>query len=221
MIVERGGVENKDCNQIAFVVVQEYISWKINFPTGFNVIIKIRYLLAIFFLAIATASLPALAAPIPSSMELNAEVQASLDKLYAEKPAAKVLGNKAKGILVFPTVVKGGFFIGGEFGDGALLINKQFEDYYRTISASFGLQAGAQSRTQIIMFMTDDSLKKFRNSSGWEAGVDGSIAIAQFGAGGTIDTQTSQAPIVGFITDNKGLMYNLTLEGTKITKIKK
>lgn len=184
-------------------------------------VLKIRYLIALFVFMVAMTSLPALAAPSPSRIELNAEVQATMDKLYTERPAAKVLGEKAKGILVFPTVVKGGFFIGGEFGDGALLINKQVEDYYRTISASFGLQAGAQARTQVIMFMTDEALNKFRNSSGWEAGVDGSIAIAQFGAGGTINTQTSQAPIVGFITDNKGLMYNLTLEGTKITKIKK
>lgn len=181
-------------------------------------VLKIRYF---FFLMVAMTSLPAMAAPSASKIELDAEVQATLDKLYTEKPAAKVLGDKAKGILVFPTVIKGGFFIGGEFGDGALVVNKQVENYFRTISASFGLQAGAQARTQVIMFMTDDSLNKFRKSDGWEAGVDGSIAIAQFGAGGTIDTQTSQAPIVGFITDNKGLMYNLTLEGTKITKIKK
>ena len=184
-------------------------------------VLKIRYLLATFFFMVALTSLPVFAAPASSRVELDAEVQATIDKLYADKPAAKVLGQKAKGILVFPTVVKGGFFIGGEFGDGALLINQQIKDYYRTISASFGLQAGAQARSQIIMFMTDEALNTFRNSSGWEAGVDGSVAIAQFGAGGAIDTQTSQAPIVGFITDNKGLMYNLTLEGTKISRIKK
>lgn len=181
--------------------------------------LKIRYLLAVFLCMILMTSLPALA--VSSRVELDAEVQAALDKLFAERPAAKVLGEKAKGILVFPTIVKGGLVIGGEFGDGALLINKQTADYYRTISASFGFQAGAQARTQIIMFMTDEALNTFLNSNGWEAGVDGSVAIAQFGAGGAIDTQTAQAPIVGFITDNKGLMYNLTLEGTRISKIRK
>ena len=183
-------------------------------------VIKIRYLLAAFFLMVVVTSVPALAAA-PSKIELDAEVQETLDKLYENRPAAKVLGQKAKGILVFPTVVKGGFIVGGEYGDGALLINNRTTDYYRTISGSVGFQFGAQKRSQIIMFMTDEALKKFRDSSGWEAGVDGSVAIAQFGAAGTIDTQTAQAPIVGFITDNMGLMYNLTLEGTKITRIKK
>ena len=184
-------------------------------------VIRIRYLVALFLFLIAMTSAPVMAAPTPSKVELDAEVQATLDQLYKDKPAAKTLGEDAKGILVFPTVIKGGFFIGGEFGDGALLINHQITDYYRTVSASIGLQAGAQARSQIIMFMTDDALDTFLDSEGWKAGVDGSVAIAEFGAAGTIDTQISQAPIIGFITDGKGLMYNLTFEGSKITKIKK
>ncbi len=182
-------------------------------------VLRIRYLTAILFLLIAVTSMPAIAAQ--SQVELDAEVTGTLQTLYSGQPAAKILGEKARGILVFPKIVKGGFLIGGEFGDGALLVNNKTTDYYRTISGSVGFQFGAQVRSQIIMFMTDEALQKFRNSDGWEAGVDGSVAIAEFGAGGTIDTQTTKAPIVGFITDNKGLMYNLTLEGTKITKIKK
>lgn len=183
-------------------------------------VLRIRYLIAVFFLPIVVTSMSAVAAG-PSKVELDAEVTGTLQKLYSNQPAAKILGEKAKGVLVFPKIVKGGFLVGGEFGDGVLLINDQTTSYYRTISGSVGFQFGAQLRSQIIMFMTDEALKKFLDSDGWEAGVDGSVAIAEFGAGGAIDTQTSKAPIVGFITDNKGLMYNLTLEGTKISKIKK
>ena len=180
---------------------------------------QIRSLITAFIIILTlTLSQTTIAA---QTIELDAEVKASLSKLYKEKPAAKELAEKAKGILVFPTVVKGGFIVGGEFGEGALLINDKITEYYNTISASIGLQAGAQARSQIILLMTNDALTKFRNSDGWEAGVDGSVAIAEFGAGGAIDTRTAQAPIIGFIIDNKGLMYNLTLEGSKITKIKK
>lgn len=182
-------------------------------------VIQIRYLIATFFILLSLTVIQT--ANAATAHELNVEVKATLDKLYHEKPAAKELAKKAKGILVFPTVVKGGLFIGGEFGEGALLINNNVVDYYNTVSASIGFQAGAQARSQVILFMTTNALNKFRNSEGWEAGVDGSVAIAEFGAGGAIDSQTAQAPIIGFITDNKGLMYNLTLEGSKITKINK
>lgn len=181
--------------------------------------LKIRSILAAFL--VMAVALPVVNAQAASKEELDAEVRATLKKLYQERPAAKELGRNAKGVLVFPTVVKGGIGIGGEFGDGALLVNNRIKAYYRTISASIGFQFGAQARSQVIMFMTNDALRNFQNSKGWEAGVDGSVAIAEFGAGGTITTETAKAPIIGFILDNKGLMYNLTLEGSKITRIDK
>ena len=94
-------------------------------------------------------------------------------------------------------------------------------DYYSTAAASIGFQLGAQKKTVILVFMQEDALKKFRASSGWEAGVDGSVALIKLGAGGTIDTTSIKDPIVGFVFSQKGLMYNLTLEGSKYTKIKK
>lgn len=154
-----------------------------------------------------------------SKIELDAEVRGTLQLLYKEKPSTRELGNMAKGILVFPNIIKGGFGIGGEFGDGALLVGNRIDGYYRTMSASIGFQLGAQSRAQVMMFMTEVALQNFINSSGWEAGVDGSVAVAEFGAGGTITTETAKSPIIAFILDNKGLMYNLTLEGTKIDRI--
>ena len=123
-------------------------------------------------------------------------------------------------MLVFPKVYKAGIGIGGEYGEGALLMGRKTVDYYNIAAASIGFQLGAQMKTQFVLFMNQDVLNKFRNSDGWEAGVDGSVALATLGAGGEIDTKTINEPIIGFIFSNKGLMYNLTLEGSKITKIK-
>ena len=122
-------------------------------------------------------------------------------------------------MLIFPEVVKAGFVIGGEYGEGALRIKKKTVEYYSTVAGSIGLQIGAQAKTVILMFMDKEVLSAFRNSDGWEVGVDGSVALIEFGAGDAIDTNSIKDPIIGFIFGNKGLMFNLTLEGAKISKI--
>jgi lipid-binding SYLF domain-containing protein len=122
-------------------------------------------------------------------------------------------------VLVFPSVFKAGMGIGGEYGEGALLVHGRTAGYYNTISASFGFQLGAQARSVIIAFMTPEALEGFRRVHGWKVGVDGSVALITVGIGGSIDTSKITSPIVGFIFDGKGLMYNLTLEGSKITRI--
>jgi lipid-binding SYLF domain-containing protein len=124
-------------------------------------------------------------------------------------------------VLVFPKVYKAGIGIGGEYGEGALRIGGKTVDYYNTVAASIGFQLGAQAKTIILVFMEKDALKKFRASEGWEVGVDGSVAIIDIGAGGTIDSTTIKDPIVGFVLSQKGLMFNLTLEGSKFTKLEK
>ncbi|TKB49330.1 hypothetical protein FCL40_08320 [Ferrimonas sediminicola] len=154
-----------------------------------------------------------------SKQEIDAKVKAALQQLYKETPAAKELVAKAQGVLVLPEVYKAGFGIGGEYGEGALLINGGTADYYATAAASIGLQVGAQVKSQVVLFMTSEALNNFRNSQGWKAGVDGSVAVATLGAGGTFDSNTLRQPIIGFIFSNKGLMYNLTFEGSKFTKI--
>jgi len=156
-----------------------------------------------------------------SKTEIDAKVEEALSAFYKHTSAGEKLAKKAAGILVFPKVIKAGIGIGGEYGEGALLINGKARDYYNIASASIGFQLGAQVKTEIILFMNKEVLKSFRNSSGWEAGVDGSVAIATLGAGGEIDNKTAQESIIGFIFSNKGLMFNLTLEGSKIIKIKK
>lgn len=156
-----------------------------------------------------------------SKVEIEAKVNACLKRFYKEVPAAKELANKSQGVLVFPSVTKAGFVVGGEYGEGALRINSKTVDYYSTAAGSIGFQLGAQSKSIILMFMQEGALSEFRNAKGWKVGVDGSVAVVKVGAGGSIDTENIKDPIIGFVFGQKGLMFNLTLEGSKITKLQK
>lgn len=169
-------------------------------------------------IAIALFSLPVQAA---SKAEIDAEVRQALRAFQKHTSAGHELSKKAAGMLVFPSVIKAGVGIGGEFGEGALLVGGKTSAYYNVAAASIGFQLGAQARSQVILFMTEKALADFRKSDGWTAGVDGSVALATLGAGGEIDTETAKKPIIGFIFSGKGLMYNLSLEGSKITRVKK
>ena len=154
-----------------------------------------------------------------SKQEIDADVKVAIAEFYEKSQAGKALAEKASGMLVFPKVIKAGFGVGGEYGEGALLVKDKTVEYYSTAAASIGFQLGAQQKSQVILFMNDDVLKKFRDSDGWEAGVDGSVALVELGAGGELSTNTAQEPIIGFVFSNKGLMYNLTFEGSKMTKL--
>lgn len=156
-----------------------------------------------------------------SKEEIDARVREAVEQLYKTSPAAKELAGKARGVLVFPRIIKGGVGVGAEYGEGSLLMGGRPVDYYAIASASIGFQLGLQEESVAIMFMTEEALKRFRDSNGWKAGVDGSVAIATLGVGGALDTETIRKPIVGFVYSNKGLMYNLTLEGSKITRLKR
>jgi lipid-binding SYLF domain-containing protein len=132
---------------------------------------------------------------------------------------ADVFLNQAAGYLVFPKVYKAGIGVGGETGEGVLRVGGSPVGYYRIAAGSVGFQLGAQAKSIVIVFMTRDALNRFRNSEGWRVGVDGSVAIIDVGVGKTIDSDNVRDPVVGFIFGSKGLMYNLTLEGTKFTKV--
>ncbi|HPN73555.1 MAG TPA: YSC84-related protein [Candidatus Omnitrophota bacterium] len=151
---------------------------------------------------------------------IDADVDRAIEIFKDIKGADNVL-TKAKGILVFPIVLKAGLGIGGEFGEGALRINGKTVDYYNTAAASIGFQLGGQKKTIIIAFLDENALRRFRESSGWKIGADASVAVIAIGAGGAIDSASLNEPIVGVVFGQKGLMYNLTLEGAKITKIRK
>ncbi|MFK5927331.1 MAG: YSC84-related protein [Desulfuromusa sp.] len=156
-----------------------------------------------------------------SATELDAKANASIKVFNAKVGAAKELTSKSAAMLIFPSVYKAGFVVGGEYGEGVLLIHGKTVDYYSTVSGSIGFQLGAQKKTIVLLFMTQKSLSDFRKSDGWEVGIDGSVALIEFGAGKDFDTTNIKDPIIGFVFANKGLMYNLSLEGSKITKIKK
>lgn len=156
-----------------------------------------------------------------SADKIDREVVKAIEVFRDEVNGSEVFLAQAAGYLVFPKVYKAGFVFGAETGEGALIIAGKTIDYYRTSAGSFGLQAGAQAKSVVIAFMTEDSLTKFRNSTGWKVGVDGSIALVDVGVGKTIDTNNIKDPVVGFIYGSKGLMYNLTFEGSKFSKLDK
>ncbi len=172
---------------------------------------------ALFFLSALVAAAPRSEAA--SAHEIDVGVNETLDRFFYKIGGARELAHKAVGVLVFPSVVKAGFGVGGEYGEGALRVGGRSVGYYNTLSASIGFQLGVQERSVIIMFMTPQALDQFRRTAGWKVGVDGSVAIVTVGLGGSIDTNKITSPVVGFILDPKGLMYNLTLEGSKISRI--
>jgi len=174
------------------------------------------FVLSLTFVLFATPPVEA-----ASKTEINAKVKSTLVTFYSQVKSGRELANKASAILVFPEVFKAGFVVGGEYGEGAMLEHGKTTGYYNTAAASVGFQLGAQMKSQIIMFMTRDALRSFKSSEGWKAGVDGSVALITVGVGGNVDSNTVKDPIIGFIFSNKGLMYNLTFEGSKITRVKK
>ena len=161
-------------------------------------------------------SLPANAA---SREEIDAQVRQVLQDFSSLQTGNKVLLSKASGVLVFPSVIKAGLMVGGQYGEGSLQVDGKTVDYYATASVSFGLQLGAQERAEIILFMDKATLDRFRGSDGWSAGVDGSIAVIDAGAGKGLNTETIKDPIIAVILRNRGLMANISLEGAKFTKI--
>ena len=156
-----------------------------------------------------------------SAAEINRDVKSALEKLYAKSSSAKTLGEKAKGILVFPGIIKGGFMVGGQFGEGALLKGGKTAAYYNTLSASYGLQIGVQKYGYALFFMSDSAMSWLDKSDGWEIGTGPSIVVMDTGAASSATTTSLQSEIYAFFFDQKGLMGGLGLQGTKVTKIKK
>ena len=175
-----------------------------------------------FVLLLATlavdASRPALSRG-SSAREIDREATQSLANLFTNTPDAKVLADKAVAVLVFPRIVKGGFIIGGQFGDGALRKNGKSVAYYRSLAASYGFQAGIQAFGYVLFFMDDESVRYLNNSDGWELGVGPSLVVLDSGFGKNLSTTTLQKGVYDFIFDQTGLMAGMGIQGTKITKI--
>jgi lipid-binding SYLF domain-containing protein len=193
-----------------------------------------RYFRLTIVLLVLGFAAPTFMSPNPaaaaSAEEIDRDVKIALEKLYAKSLAAKALGETAKGVLVFPGIVKGGFLVGGQFGEGALLKKKKSQTsaqvwsvtgYYNTIQVSYGLQAGIQKYGYALFFMTDSAMKWIDKSDGWEIGVGPSIVVMDIGAASSATTTTLKSEIYAFFFDPKGLMAGLGLQGTKITRINK
>ena len=176
-----------------------------------------RFVLVVLWVYILFA-LPSLTLA-DTAKEIDVSVDVTLERFKKEVLGSNDLVKTAKGILVFPKVIKAGFGIGGEYGEGALRIGNKTVEYYSTMAASIGFQLGAQTKSIILVFTKNEALKQFRNSEGWKAGVDGSVALISLGVGESLDTTNVKDPIIAFVFGQKGLMYNLTLEGSKFSKL--
>lgn len=157
--------------------------------------------------------------PRSERMSLNAQVDATLSRLYEAAPGSRELVARSRGVLVFPAVIGGSFVIGVEHGEGELRIGNKVHSRYTTSGASIGWQAGGQSKAVIYVFSTKEALEKFINGNGWSGGVDATVAAGHLGANGSIDTQTAQAPVTSYVLTNTGLEAGVSLQGSKITRM--
>jgi len=146
-------------------------------------------------------------------------VDDALATLFREVEGSRELVAQARGVLVFPDVLEAGFMIAAARGSGALRIDGVTRSYHATTSGSFGLQAGAQSTAVFLLFMTDEALSRFQNSSGWTVGADASVTLLTVGASAQVTTATAQQPVIGFVLANRGLMAGISLDGARITRL--
>lgn len=175
--------------------------------------IQLGLLVFLLMLAMPQHSLAA------TATEINRDADIALKALYKSSPAAKKMAGIAKGILVFPEIIKGGFIIGGQYGEGALRVGGKTKGFYRSVAASYGLQAGAQSFGYALFFLSDADLQYLKNSGGWEIGVGPTVVVMDEGMARSFSTTTAKSGIYAFFFDQKGLMAGLGIQGSKITEI--
>ena len=180
-----------------------------------NLIVLLLSLVLGFSLQMSIAS----ARQSAEAAQLDREADAALKKLLEDTPEAEMFRKEAKGILIFPSIVKGGFIIGAHYGKGALKKDGKTVGYYNSVAASYGLLAGIQSFGYVMFFMNEKALEYLDNSSGWEVGVGPSIVVMDKGAGKSLTTTTGRSDVYAFIFSQQGLMAGLELQGSKITKI--
>jgi lipid-binding SYLF domain-containing protein len=182
---------------------------------------RYRQKLLIAVVSLAVSSLVAGHVWAKTAQEINASVDACLDRFYKQVPGGKEAAAKAKASLVMPSVYKAGLIVGGEYGEGALRVGGKNTAYYNLASGSIGFQIGGEAKDIILLFMTDEALKKFQASKGWEVGVDGNVAVINVGGGERVDFTKLKDPIVAFVFDVKGLMADISLKGAKFTRLQK
>jgi len=180
----------------------------------------IRTVSTLFIALVATA---VLAIPRPAkaadAAAIERDSKAALAKLYETTPVAKTLGEKAKAVLVFPSILKGGLIYGAQAGNGALFADGKTVGYYNITAASYGLQAGVQEFGYVMLLMTDAARSYVDKSKGWEVGVGPNIVVVDAGVAKSLTTTTAKDDVYAFIFSQKGLMAGLGIQGSKITRI--
>jgi lipid-binding SYLF domain-containing protein len=171
--------------------------------------------------AVAALALVGLLPAVAQGHTLEADADAALKSLYSTSPGAKALGDKALGVLVFPSVTRLGFIVGAQGGDGVLYEGGKIVGHYNTGAMSVGLQAGIQNYGYALFFMNKEDLTYLKNTKGWSIGAGPTVVIADAGAAKDVSTLTGQKGVYGFIFDQKGLMAGMALTGQKITRIKR
>jgi lipid-binding SYLF domain-containing protein len=166
-----------------------------------------------------TVSAPVSAAA--TAEDLNRDADQALDNLTAQNGLARDLAGNARAILVFPSIVKAGLVFGGAYGEGVLLEGDAVTDYYNSFTGSWGLQAGAQSYSYVVLLMTDSAVKYLRDSNGWEIGVGPTVVLVDEGVAKNLSTTTAKDDAYAFIFGQQGLMAGISIEGTKISRIKR
>ncbi|HVN84770.1 MAG TPA: YSC84-related protein [Candidatus Binatia bacterium] len=154
-----------------------------------------------------------------SATDISQKAHRALENLCKKEQSAKLLRKEARAILVFPGIYKAGFIVGGAGGDGALFKDDKAVAYYRSVAASYGLQAGVQKFGYAMFFMKDSALEYLDKSEGWEVGVGPSVVVVDAGVGKSLTTTTGRSDVYAFIFSQKGLMAGLGIQGSKITKI--
>jgi lipid-binding SYLF domain-containing protein len=173
----------------------------------------------LMFVSGCTTTGPSSGDPDTRRRSIDAGVDNALAQLFMQVEGSEQLVGRAKGVLVFPSVMSAGFMVGGSRGQGALRVGGNTISYHATTSGSFGLQAGAQSTAVFLLYMTDEALSRFRNSSGWTVGADASVTLLSVGASAQVTTITAQQPIIGYVLSNRGLMAGISLDGARITRL--
>ena len=186
-----------------------------HFTKKINPIIRYFLLIAIFNFSMSFSNLTL----AKSTLEIDAAIESALNRLTEEIKGSQAYLDGARGTLVIPRMIKAGVILGMEYGEGALIVDGIKVQYYRAFSTSLGIQLEVGAKDLVVLFLDDDAMDDFLYSSGWQAGVDGSVALGNMGVGGSIDTTESQDPIVGFVFGHKGIIAGISIEGTKFTKI--
>ncbi len=178
--------------------------------------------LAFMVAAVATVSISAMnLASAATAEDLDRDSKQALQTLYKTEPVAQTLSKSAKAVLVFPNMIKAGLVFGGSYGEGVLLKGSQVIDYYNSVAGSWGLQIGAQSYGYAVFLMTDDAVNYIEKTKGWELGVGPTIAVVDAGVAKNISTSSLKNDAYAFIFSQQGLMAGVSIEGTKISHIKR